>query len=83
MKNMKRRKLLLAFLPLLGCTLSSCGVIDFIKENTPLGDEYKEEQFGYRLSTYNKDYVIGETYTFYYYKMENDEKCKGIIICLW
>ncbi len=71
---MKKRKLLFAFIPVLGFALSSCGVIDFIKENTPLGDEYKEEQYGIRLSTYKKDYVIGETYTFYYYKMENGEK---------
>ena len=71
---MKKRKLLLAFLPLLGCALSSCSIFNFIKENTPLGDEYREEQYGIRLSTYKKDYVIGETYTFYYYKEENGEK---------
>ena len=71
---MKKRKLLLAFIPLLSFALSSCGFVDFIKENTPLGDEYREEQYGIRLSTYKKDYVIGETYTFYYYKEENGEK---------
>ena len=67
---MKKRKILLVFIPLLSFALSSCKVVNFIKETI----EYKEEQYGFRLCTYKKDYVIGETYTFYYYKMENGEK---------
>ena len=71
---MKKKKLFLAFLSLFALSLSGCGIIDFIKDNTPLGDEYKEEQYGFRLSTYKKEYVIGETYTFYYYNYQNNEK---------
>lgn len=67
---MKKRKLLLAFIPLLSFTLSSCKFFNFIKETT----EYREEQYGIRLSTYKKEYVIGETYTFYYYKIEDGAK---------
>ena len=72
---MKRRKIFLIALPLLALSLSSCGFLDNLINNTPLGGEqYPEEQQGIRLSTYKKTYVLGETYTFYYYTMRDGEK---------
>ena len=72
---MKKKRVFLVLLPLLSFSLSSCGVIEYFKENTPLGsDENKEEQKGFRLSTYKKEYVIGETYTFYYFNYQDNEK---------
>ena len=68
---MKKRKLLLAFLPLLGCALSSCSIFNFIKENTPLGDEYREEQYGIRLLEALDRYE----------KKENENPSIGIILC--
>ncbi|MCR5308658.1 MAG: hypothetical protein K6E21_00915 [Bacilli bacterium] len=71
---MKRKRLLFILLPLLASFLTgcSCSVFNAIKDNI-LGAT-GEEQYGYRLSTYKKDYVIGEKYTFYYYNYENKEK---------
>ena len=67
---MKKRRFCLFILPLLSVSLSSCGFFDFLTQNS----EFPEEQYGVKLSTYKKTYVVGETYTFYYYTYENGEK---------
>ena len=71
---MKKRRIGLLFLPLLTISLSSCGIFDFLKQNSPFADEYPETQYGIKLSTNKKTYVVGETYTFYYYTYQDGEK---------
>ena len=74
---MKKKYLFGLFLSLFTISLSSCScsLIDSLKQQVGfLTGDYPEEQLGIRLSAYDKTYVIGETYNFYYYQMKDGKQ---------